>query len=87
LPERAIDELGPEEDLREWLVVRVNDEITVDLMTAACGVTFAEAKVERSTIDTWRRKLGYEVQAYISGSESPWRGEPLGQSTAIVRKA
>jgi hypothetical protein len=44
LPERAIDELGPQEDLREWLVVRVNDEITVDLMTAACGVTFAEAE-------------------------------------------
>ena len=35
LPERAIDELAPEEDLREWVVVRVNDEITVDLMTAA----------------------------------------------------
>jgi len=44
LPERAVDELGPDEDLREWVVVRVNDEITVDLMTAACGVTFAEAK-------------------------------------------
>jgi hypothetical protein len=25
-------------------VVRVNDEITVDLMTSVCGVTFAEAK-------------------------------------------
>ena len=44
LPERAIDELGPQEDLRDWVVVRVNDEITVDLMTAACGVTFGEAK-------------------------------------------
>ncbi len=44
LPERAIDELGPEEDLRDWLVVRVNDEITVDLMTSACGVTYAESK-------------------------------------------
>jgi hypothetical protein len=44
LPERAIDELGPDEDLREWVVVRVNDEITVDLMAAACGLTFAEAK-------------------------------------------
>jgi hypothetical protein len=44
LPDRAIDELGPGEDLREWVVVRVNDEITVDLMTSACGVTYAEAK-------------------------------------------
>lgn len=44
LPERAIDELGPEEDLREWVVVRVNDQITVDLMTSACGVTYSDAK-------------------------------------------
>lgn len=44
LPERAIDELGPEEDLRDWVVVRVNDEITVDLMTSACGVTYSDAK-------------------------------------------
>jgi hypothetical protein len=44
LPERAIDELGSDEDLREWVVLRVNDEITVDLMTSACGVTYAEAK-------------------------------------------
>jgi hypothetical protein len=44
LPERAIDELGPEEDLRDWVVVRVNDEITIDLMTSACAVTYAEAK-------------------------------------------
>jgi hypothetical protein len=43
LPERAIDELGPEEDLREWVVVRVNDQVTVDLMTSACGVTYGEA--------------------------------------------
>ena len=44
LPERAIDELRPEEDLRDWVVVRVNDEITVNLMTSACAVTYAEAK-------------------------------------------
>src|SRR5260370_996647 len=30
LPKRAIDGLGPDEDLREWVVVRVNDKITVN---------------------------------------------------------
>jgi hypothetical protein len=44
LPERAIDELRPEEDLRDWVVVRVNDEITVDLMTSACRATYSDAK-------------------------------------------
>lgn len=37
LPDRAIRELG-DEDIAQWTVVRVNDDITVDLMTEACGV-------------------------------------------------
>jgi hypothetical protein len=32
-----------EEDIADWLVVRVNDDITVDLMTEACGVRFEDA--------------------------------------------
>lgn len=43
LPDKAVLELA-EEDLSQWLVVRVNDEITVDLMTEACGVSFEEAE-------------------------------------------
>jgi hypothetical protein len=46
LPEKAVDELGPDEDLSTWIVTRINDEITVDLMTTACGVPFAEARDE-----------------------------------------
>jgi hypothetical protein len=38
LPEKAAIELA-DDDLAEWVVVRVNDDITVDLMTAACGVS------------------------------------------------
>lgn len=44
LPDRAIRELG-DEDLAQWIVVRVNDDITVDLMTAACGVSYEEAVI------------------------------------------
>jgi hypothetical protein len=64
LPEHAIDELGPEEDLREWVVVRVNDEITVDLMTSACGVTYAEAEG------------GFTIRA-IGGVEIPFANRDL----------
>lgn len=46
LPEKAICELGADEDLRQWIVTRVNDEITVNLMTEACGVHYEEAKTE-----------------------------------------
>ena len=42
LPDQAVKELG-EEDLSSWVVVRVNDEITVDLMTEASGIGYAEA--------------------------------------------
>jgi len=52
LPDRAIRELG-DEDISQWVVVRVNDNITVDLMTEACGVNFEAAKdsIEIEMID------------------------------------
>ncbi|RRJ96646.1 hypothetical protein Ga0100231_022880 [Opitutaceae bacterium TAV4] len=43
LPDKAIRELG-DEDIARWVVVRINDDITVDLMTEACGVTFEETQ-------------------------------------------
>ena len=46
LPEQAIRELGADEDLQQWVVTRVNDEIIVDLMTEACGVRYEEAKAD-----------------------------------------
>lgn len=51
LPNRAIAELG-DEDIAEWVVVRVSDDILVDLMTEACGVSYEEAKdgIEIETI-------------------------------------
>jgi hypothetical protein len=42
LPDKAILELG-DDDIRDYIVVRVSDEILVDLMIAACGIEYAEA--------------------------------------------
>jgi hypothetical protein len=52
LPDKAIRELG-DEDIAKWVVVRVNDDITVDLMTAACGVRYEDAVsgIETEVID------------------------------------
>lgn len=52
LPDRAIRELGGE-DIAQWVVVRVNDDITIDLMTEACGVRYEDAKngIETEVID------------------------------------
>jgi hypothetical protein len=45
LPDKAVREVT-DEDLREFIVVRVADEVVVDLMLRACGVSFAEAESE-----------------------------------------
>ena len=42
LPQKAILELGAD-DFRKYTVVRVSDEVLVDLMTAACGIDYKEA--------------------------------------------
>lgn len=45
LPDKAIREMGPD-DLEAYTVVRVADEIIVDLMLRTCGLTFEEARTE-----------------------------------------
>lgn len=52
LPDKAVRELG-EDDLRNYLVVRVCDEVVVDLMMRACGISYSEAEseIERITLD------------------------------------
>ncbi len=52
LPDRAIKELG-DEDIAQWVVVRVNDDITVDLMTEACGVRYEDSTngIETEVVD------------------------------------
>lgn len=43
LPQKAVRELG-DEDFGKWVVVRVVDDILVDVMTKACGVSFEEVE-------------------------------------------
>jgi hypothetical protein len=43
LPDRSVDELG-NDDIRDFVVVRINDEITVDLMVRTCGINYNEAE-------------------------------------------
>lgn len=42
LPDKAVNELDPG-DVEKFVVVRVGDEILVDLMRSGCGVDYAEA--------------------------------------------
>jgi hypothetical protein len=42
LPDQAVRDMTPD-DLERYVVVRVADEIVIDLMKSACGITYAEA--------------------------------------------
>lgn len=42
LPDQAVREMTPD-DLDKYVVVRVADEIVVDLMKSACGIAYDEA--------------------------------------------
>ncbi len=56
LPDQAIREVMPGE-VNEYVVVRVGDEIVVDLMRAACGIDYAEA----STDIIWHEVSGVRI--------------------------
>jgi hypothetical protein len=52
LPDAAAKQINPGE-IAQWVVVRIGDEITVDLMRSACGIDYQAAKsmVVLHTID------------------------------------
>jgi len=43
LPDQAVSELKPG-DIDEFTVIRVADEIVIDLMKSACGIAYSEAE-------------------------------------------
>jgi hypothetical protein len=58
LPEQAAKELEGE-DLRDYVVVRVADEVLVDLMTRTCGISYEDAKSEIEWLEDEGEKIPY----------------------------
>ena len=56
LPDQAAAEVEPGE-IPEYTVVRICDEVTVDIMAKACGITYEQAKDEIN----WRTIDGVEI--------------------------
>lgn len=50
LPDKAVTEVRPS-DLDDYIVVRVADEVVVDLLKSACGVEYASAKGSIDFVD------------------------------------
>lgn len=49
LPDKAVREIA-NDDLNDFVVIRVGDEVVVDLMAAACGVTYEDAVRDVETL-------------------------------------
>jgi hypothetical protein len=56
LPDQAAADVKPEE-IPEYTVVRICDELTVDLMAKACGITYEKAASEI----VWRKIDGVKI--------------------------
>lgn len=64
LPDNAVAELGADE-IQRYEVVRVADEIVVDLMSSACGIT-------------WEQAMQQEVDTFdVAGTHIPVAGKEL----------
>jgi 2-polyprenyl-3-methyl-5-hydroxy-6-metoxy-1,4-benzoquinol methylase len=42
--------------------------------------------IDRGAIAIWARRLGFEVEAMISGCDAPWGKNHLGQAVAVLKK-
>jgi hypothetical protein len=79
LPERAIDGMQPG-DIENLVVVRVADEIMVDLMKSGCGVAFADAIGDA----VWREIDGVRIP--FASKQTLWKmKQTLREKDAVDR--
>jgi SAM-dependent methyltransferase len=50
------------------------------------GIGHLNCFIERSAIAIWAQRLGFGVEAIVSGADAPWGGEHLGQAVAVLTK-
>lgn len=72
LPDKAVRELGTD-DLARWVVVRVNDDITVDLMTEACGVTYEAARDSIELVEMQGVSIPFASAELMLKMKQSWR--------------
>lgn len=74
LPDKAARELA-NDDLSQWVVVRVNDDITVDLMTSACGVTYDEARAGIESVEMDGVSIPFAGAELMLKMKQGWRNK------------
>ena len=72
LPDRAVREMT-DDDLDNFVVVRVADEIVVDLMLAACGLTFADAEPQIEFMEVAGVRIPFASKKLLWRLKQSWR--------------
>lgn len=72
LPEKAVREMT-DDDLDSFVVVRVADEIVVDLMLAACGVSYADALEGIEFADVQGVRIPFASKRLLWRLKQGWR--------------
>jgi hypothetical protein len=72
LPDQAVKEMN-DDDLDNFVVVRVADEIVVDLMLAACGLTYQEAEPEIEYINVADVRIPFASKKLLWRLKQSWR--------------
>jgi hypothetical protein len=72
LPDQAAHEVEPD-DVRNYTVVRINDEFTIDLMGSACGVTYQEAVPDIEWKDFDGVRIPFASARLLWKTKQTWR--------------
>ncbi len=85
LPDQAVRELH-EEDLDTYQVVRVADEIVVDLMLSACGIGYRDAIDEIETAVVQGVPIPFASAKLLWRTKQTYRDKDIPDRTFLARK-
>jgi len=85
LPDQAVRELS-EDDLDTYQVVRVADEIVVDLMLSACGVEYRDATGEIETVVIQGVPIPFASAKLLLRTKQTYRDKDMPDRSFLERK-
>jgi hypothetical protein len=85
LPDKAIREVE-DNDLDEFTVVRVADEIVIDLMLSACGITYDEAANEIETEEVGGVSIPFASPRLMLRLKQTYRDRDISDRLFLERK-
>ena len=85
LPDKVVREMN-ESDLDEYTVVRVADEIVVDLMLAACGIGYEEAVTEIETREIQGVSVPFASASLLLRMKQTYRDKDIPDRIFLERK-